>query len=456
LTSEVNPTLATLTVDREGRLVAADPRLLALQLAAGGTIGSELAVPPLAALVRLAQSLTMPVSRTVIVGEAGADAALHVSATLVEGGVQLTVSGWHIEDAASPLQDQVFARTAFAELESDAEWSCDASLVLMSAPNALIEAAGETLGHAKLHTILRFTETENGELPILAALAERLPFEGQAAQVKAKPNLEMTLYGKPQTDAEGRFSGFAGGLKFRDRAFAARSRVRPAVDIRASSQFAGRLDAALRKPLSRIVADADAIANRNDGALRNNYVVYAGDISAAARHLLGLVDDLVDMQAIEQPGFSIELESVDMADIARRASGLLGVRAGDRGVKIDAPPLDETLLARGDFGRTLQILVNLIGNAVRYSPAGSMVWVRTEEEGDLAALIVADQGKGIAPADQARIFEKFHRVDPNEPGGSGLGLFISRKLARAMGGDITVDSAPGQGARFILTLPRSV
>ena len=99
------------------------------------------------------------------------------------------------------------------------------------------------------------------------------------------------------------------------------------------------------------------------------------------------------------------------------------------------------------------MLVNLIANAIRYSPDNSQVWIRLEREGDLAAVIVADQGKGIAAADQERIFDKFERVDPNEPGGTGLGLYIARRLARAMGGDITVDSAPGQGARFTFTLP---
>jgi signal transduction histidine kinase len=184
-------------------------------------------------------------------------------------------------------------------------------------------------------------------------------------------------------------------------------------------------------------------------------VGYAGDIAAAGRHLLGLVDDLVDLQAIEGGAASIDFEIVDLADAARRAAGLLGVRASDKEVRIDAPDTDETLDARGDFRRVLQILVNLVGNAVRYSPPGSMVWIRIEDEGDLAAVIVADQGKGIAIEDQDRIFEKFERVDPSEPGGSGLGLFISRRLARLMGGDITVDSAPGMGARFVLTLPKS-
>ena len=81
------------------------------------------------------------------------------------------------------------------------------------------------------------------------------------------------------------------------------------------------------------------------------------------------------------------------------------------------------------------------------------MWIRAEREDGIAAIIVADQGKGIAPADHERIFEKFERVDPREPGGSGLGLYIARRLARAMGGDVTVDSAPGQGARFVFTLP---
>jgi signal transduction histidine kinase len=188
--------------------------------------------------------------------------------------------------------------------------------------------------------------------------------------------------------------------------------------------------------------------------VRRGYAGYANDIASAARHLLGLVDDLSNLQAVERADFTIETDVVDLADIARRAAGLLGVRAGDRKVRIDRPAEGEQLSAIGDFGRVLQILVNLIGNAVRYSPEESAVWVRSEIEGDTAVIIVADQGKGIALDDQQRIFEKFERVDPSEPGGSGLGLYISRRLARAMGGDITVDSAPGQGARFILTLRR--
>jgi len=98
--------------------------------------------------------------------------------------------------------------------------------------------------------------------------------------------------------------------------------------------------------------------------------------------------------------------------------------------------------------------VNLIGNAVRYAPPGTTVAVTATAQDGVAAVTVADRGKGIALQDQARVFEKFERVDPAEPGGSGLGLYIARRLARAMGGDIILDSAPGEGARFTLALPK--
>ena len=217
--------------------------------------------------------------------------------------------------------------------------------------------------------------------------------------------------------------------------------------------FGERLDQRCAARSRHIIDHAERLRAQPEGPLRRDYAGYADDIASAGRHLLALVDDLVDLQAVERPEFRPEVEAIDLADISRRAAGLLAVRAAGRAVRIDAPGPDETLPAIGDFTRTLQILMNLIANAVRYTPEGGQVWVRIEQEGDLAAIIVADQGKGIAEEDQARIFGKFERVDPSEPGGTGLGLYIARRLARAMHGDIAVDSAPGQGARFTFTLP---
>jgi signal transduction histidine kinase len=116
--------------------------------------------------------------------------------------------------------------------------------------------------------------------------------------------------------------------------------------------------------------------------------------------------------------------------------------------------MDEAALATGEFRRVLQILLNLVGNAIRYGPEDSMVWIRVDTDDLWATVTVADQGPGISDEDQARLFGKFERLGRNDAGGSGLGLYISRRLARAMHGDIVIDSAPGQGARFTLRLPK--
>ena len=110
-------------------------------------------------------------------------------------------------------------------------------------------------------------------------------------------------------------------------------------------------------------------------------------------------------------------------------------------------------MAIAEFRRVLQILINLIGNAIRYSPESTVVRIELAEAGDLARVVVADQGPGLSPGQAQIVFEKFERLGRSDDGGSGLGLYISRRLARAMGGELRVESAPEQGARFILELP---
>jgi signal transduction histidine kinase len=247
-------------------------------------------------------------------------------------------------------------------------------------------------------------------------------------------------------DGGGRFAGYRGS------AF----RLESAADTEAIAEadpFGARLERALREPLTRIIGDAEQMSAREHGPMRREYADYSEDIANAGRHLLGLVGDLVDLQAIERADFRPKAATIDLAEVARRAAALLKMRGTDREVTIDPPAPDETMPAIGDDGRVLQILVNLVGNAVRHSPPGGAVWLRTDRRNGSAMVVVADQGDGIAPEDQQRIFEKFTRLDHADGAGSGLGLYIARRLARAMGGDIAVDSAPGQGARFILSVP---
>ncbi|MEK6636830.1 MAG: HAMP domain-containing sensor histidine kinase [Pseudomonadota bacterium] len=452
MTGAATPQAVHGTVDSQGRLIAADQPLLLLNRRAGGEDGGALAIPQVAALARLSQKLGVQVARTVMTADGNVDIDLTVQARPDGDMVYLTVNGWH-ERAEVPANAAMrFERERyFAKIENEGAWQCNDSLHLLELPPALLRlmnTPSHQMNELLLTRVFRLVEDDVGDLPMVAGLARREAFAGQLVVLRSNANVRLRLSGEPRIGNDGHFLGYSGGYSFVDSQYALQQPPDPQ-----EPPFAQQLDGALRQPIARIIANADQISARSYGPIRQDYAGYANDISAAGRHLLGLIDDISDMQAVEQQDFRASAETVDMADIARRAAGLLKVRAADQSVRIDAPPIDEIIEAKGDFRRVLQIIVNLLSNAVRYSPRGSSVWIRTEIEGDLAALIVADQGKGIASADQARIFEKFERIDPNEPGGTGLGLYISRRLARAMGGDINVDSAPGQGSRFVLTLP---
>ena len=444
-------------LDAEGRLIQADPPLAALQAQAGGRTGGMLAVPQIAALATLARRLGITVSRAAVAANGEEDLDLWVRAEPEGPEVALAITGWLPRAPRPPAASVPREREAdFLRAAADWTWETDDRLRL----TALSPGAGAAIGSApatyvgrQLTRLFRFLEDSDGGLPILNALAEHRSFEGQAVELRGGRQGRYRLAGVPLIDGGGNFAGFRGAAVAEAAAEPAGEGEPQPLVAREGSAFGERLDQALRTPLAHILDNAERLRAQPEGPLRRDYAGYADDIASAGRHLLALVDDLVDLQAVERPDFRPDADAIDLADLARRAAGLLSVRAGDRAVRIDGPGTDETLPAIGDFTRTLQILMNLITNAVRYTPEGGQVWVRTEQEGDLAAIIVADQGKGIAEDDQDRIFDKFERVDPTEPGGTGLGLYIARRLARAMGGDISVDSAPGQGARFTFTLP---
>ena len=447
-----DPAAVSGTVDRQGRLLSADPRLLSLQLGAGGEANGPLAVPQLASLARLARTLGVVVSRGVIAADGDIDLDLWVRAQPEGDTVRLAIAGWAEREKVPPTPRHVAERAeTLATLGNDGHWTTDAALRLKSLDSKLARLLDQDWLGQRFTRIVRLQPGEDGDFPLLDALFDHSAFSGQRVIVQSNQDVELWIHGSPAKDASGVVTGYSGGFRW---ASVPHGLIADEAPIGGGDpHFVDRLDAALRTPIGRIIANADEIAAQDEGPIKPEYAGYAGDIAAAGRHLLGLVDDLSDLQAVERPSFQIETERLDLADVARRAASLLGVRASDSKVRIDAPDGDEQLWVNAEFRRALQILVNLVGNAVRYSPEGSMVWIRVEQEGDIAALVVADQGKGIATADQERIFGKFERVDQSEPGGSGLGLYISRRLARAMGGDITVDSAPGFGARFVLTLP---
>lgn len=230
-------------------------------------------------------------------------------------------------------------------------------------------------------------------------------------------------------------------------------RVRPSRKGSGTAGIGRDIAPVLRQPVSRIIANAETIRTQLAGPLADEYSNYAADIAAAGEHLLALIDDLTTLEMVEDEQFAPAPDQIDLADVARRATGILGVRARERGIVLHAPGGDDSVPAIGEFRRTLQVLLNIVGNAIRYSPEGGEVRVSVESRGGRARAVVADQGDGLDAGEQARVFAKFERLGRQGDGGSGLGLYISRRLAEAMRGTLTVESAKGQGARFILDLP---
>jgi signal transduction histidine kinase len=438
--SEPRPLLGRL--DKAGRLIAADAELEALQREAGSSLGQTLALPQIAAVAQLARKLGTAVSRPALAASTGHDIELWVHASPEGDEVALSLERWTVRAPAGPRLGTLLGGGS-AETETGSarhEWAADEELRVISLSSDLAEILGVDIDEAAgqpLTRVLRLEENEQGEMPLVGALAARRGFAGQRARSRSADGRSVLLSGDVFTAADGSFAGFRGSAM--DETSSARS-----ADPARAAAFDQTLDEVLRSPLDRIIQSAEHIVERADGPLRSDYASYGSDIAAAARHLLSVIRGM-SQDPTQGHG------SIDLAALAAEAVVLVEASAEERGVSVE---LESTasLPATGQERAVIQILVNLISNAIRYSPDGGKVTIAFARTAGSASAAVADSGPGVAAADQQRIFERFERAHEQEEG-TGLGLAISRRLARSMGGDVTLDSAPGEGARFTLTLP---
>jgi len=426
-------------LDREGRLIAADPELHALQREAGSDLGHRLALPQVAAVAELARKLGTAVARPAIAASDDNDIELWVNARPEDDEIVLSLEGWTVRPAASArLSSMLGGGTESQTAGATAEWSTDEELRIVSLSPELADLlgieAGEAAG-APLTRLLRLEEGSDGEMPLVQALAARQGFAGQRARGRSEDSRVLLLSGEVVTSADGRFAGFRGTVETEKDAAAA---------VRRATHFDQPFDELLRSPVDRIIDSAEGITARKDGPLRSDYASYGNDIASAARHLLSVLRGMTEDSA-QAHGV------VDLAALAAEAVIMLESSAEERGLAIglDGP---ESLRARGEERGIIQILVNLMVNAIRYSPENGAIRLSFGRTGGTASVTVSDQGPGIAEEDAQRIFERFERAHSGDDG-AGLGLAISRRLARSMGGDVSLDSAPGEGARFTLTLP---
>ena len=427
-------------LDRAGRLVSADPELETLQREAGSMLGQPLALPQIAAVAQLARKLRTPVARPALAASTDHDVELWVQATPDGDEIALSLEGWTVRAPAGPRLAAILGGGTEAETGGVRnEWAADEELRIISLSPDLADLLGvnpDELAGQPLTRLVRLEEDEAGEMPLISALAARRGFVGQRARSRADEQRLVVLSGEVVSGADGGFAGFRGSVQA--------DGATPSAALTRTNAFDSALDEVLRSPLDRIIESAERIVDRSEGPLRSDYASYGNDIAAAARHLLSVLSSMSE-ETIESH------RSIDLAAVAAEVVVLVDSTAEERGIVIEIEASDP-LRARGEERAVTQILVNLLSNAIRHSPPQGKVRLTFGQTAGTASASVSDQGAGIAPADQQRIFERFERAHPKE-GGTGLGLAIARRLARSMGGDVTLDSAPGEGARFTLTLP---
>ena len=227
---------------------------------------------------------------------------------------------------------------------------------------------------------------------------------------------------------------------------------------RAKSGFLAVMSHELRTPLGAILGYARLIGLGIAGPVTPEQQRYLERIAGAQAHLLGLIDDVLAFAKLESGRLPLELAPVVIAKVCATLEELTEPQLADKRIRYRCATIAPSIAVVADADKVLQILVNLVTNAMKFTPAGGEIALSAEAEADVVRVTVADTGRGV-PADKLdAIFEPFVQVERRLRGtseGVGLGLSISRELARAMGGDLRVRSTFGQGAAFTLTLPRS-
>ncbi|MGQ0584347.1 MAG: ATP-binding protein [Reyranella sp.] len=224
------------------------------------------------------------------------------------------------------------------------------------------------------------------------------------------------------------------------------------------SQFLANMSHELRTPLNAIIGYTEMMADGLYGEVGEKAAGVLERVQNNGRHLLGLINDVLDLSKIEAGQLSLTVEPYSVADMVATVLSATESLARTKGIALGSAVAPGLPTGTGDARRLTQVLLNLVGNAIKFTDQGS-VEVRGAQAGDRFELSVVDTGLGIAPADQARVFEEFQQVDntsTRKKGGTGLGLSISRKIVELHGGRISVESEVGKGSIFKVSIPVNV
>lgn len=302
------------------------------------------------------------------------------------------------------------------------------------------------------------------EYPVARALLTGQPVEPVELRIRRFDGTEGTVLvsAAPIRDRQGLPAGAVGiNVDITGRA-RAEEELREAKRIaeaasEAKSQFLAVMSHELRTPLTGVIGFADLLETEVLGPTTARQQDALSHIKGSAWHLVSIIEEILTLSRAEAGRVEVHPEEVDLAGIAREVVRNLETVAERRGLALRFEPAGDPIPLWTDPGKVRQILLNVVGNAVKYTERGGITVEIDGSAPEGPRIHVRDTGPGIAPGDQERIFEPFTQLDSSHTratGGTGLGLAISRKLARLLGGDLVVRSAPGEGSTFTLRLPR--
>jgi GAF domain-containing protein len=225
---------------------------------------------------------------------------------------------------------------------------------------------------------------------------------------------------------------------------------------RHKSEFLANMSHELRTPLNAIIGFSEVLGERLFGELNEKQAEYTEDILTSGRHLLSLINEILDLSKVEAGRMELEVAAFDLPLAIDNARTFVRERATKHGITLDVAVDQRLGEFTGDERKIKQILLNLLSNAVKFTPEGGRVGINARQTNGAVEISVSDTGIGIAPEDQAKIFEEFRQVGgdyAHKKEGTGLGLTLAKKFVELHGGKIWVESGVGKGSRFIFTLP---
>ena len=257
---------------------------------------------------------------------------------------------------------------------------------------------------------------------------------------------ELQLYATPIRDDQG----------FLGRLFVFRDVTREREVDRMKTEFVSLVSHELRTPLTSIKGFTEMVLDGDAGEINEEATEYLGIVHSNAERLVALVNDLLDLSRIESGRIQLKSEAVDLNEVVKTVVDTMQQKIKEKGQSLAVSVDPAATGVVGDKDKLVQVLTNYVSNAYKYTQAGGELRIAVKKQGDCALVAVSDNGHGIAPEDQERLFTRFYRVDNSmtrEVGGTGLGLSIVKQLIELQGGEVGVQSTPGVGSTFTFTVP---